>query len=139
MAAILAGGIAANLTGLATTQLFGGQPTRSATPSKSPSAKPTRSTTPTARTTPTAPDPGKVVGLAAALEGVRFALNALPDSTAKTALLDDWERASARIMAGQAPKATLAAFNRSVRDSGLGVLERQAVLAATGLVGAALG
>ncbi len=139
MAAILAGGIAANLTGLATTQLFGGQLGRSATPSKSPSAKPTKSTTPTARTTPTAPDPGKVVGLAAALEGVRFALNALPNSTAKTDLLDDWERASARIMAGQAPKATLAAFNRSVQDSGLGVFERQAVLAATGLVGAALG
>ncbi|MFT3971476.1 MAG: protein kinase [Micropruina sp.] len=139
MAAILAGGVAANLTGLATTQLFGGQPTRSATPSKSPSAKSTRSTTPTARTTPTAPDPGKVVGLAAALEGVRFALNALPDSTAKSGLLDDWDRASTRIMAGQAPKATLAAFNQSVRGSGLGMLERQAVLAATGLVGAALG
>ena len=136
MAAILAGGIAANLTGAAATQLFGPQPSRSSTPaSKSPSVKPSKSTSPTARTTPTAPDPGRVVGLAAALEGVRFALNALPDSDAKAELLDDWQLASARIAAGQTPKTTLSAFNRSVRNSGLGVLEQQAVLAATGLVG----
>ncbi len=135
MAAILAGSIAANLTGLATAQLFSGQPSRSATTSAKPSSSPSKRTSPTAKTTPTAPDPGKVVGLAAALEGVRFALNALPDSDAKTELLDDWKLASARIAAGQTPKVTLSAFKKSVRNSELGVLERQAVLAATGLVG----
>ncbi len=135
MAAILAGSIAANLTGLAAAQLFSGQPSRSASPpTKSPSAKPSKSTTPTPKSNPSTPDPGRSVGLAAALQGVRLALNALPDSTAKARLLDAWELASARIAAGQTPKVTLAAFDKAVRNSGLAGWEQQAVLAATGIV-----
>ncbi len=142
MAAILASGLAANLTSLAAGQLFSGQPSRSSSPSVKPStAKPSASRSPTASARPrtsSTPDPGRSVGLAVALQGVRTALLTLPDSTARTRLLDQWEVAGGRIAAGRTPKATLAAFDKSVRDSELSVLEKQVVLAATGAVRALL-
>ena len=135
MAAILAGSIAANLTGIATAQLFSGTPTRSASPSVEPStAKPTTKPTPTPSKTTSTPNPGQSVALAAALQGVRLALSALPDSDAKAKLLNQWDLAGRRIAAGQTPKATLAAFDRAVRNSDLAGWEQQAVLAATALV-----
>lgn len=142
MAAILAGGIAANLAGLAAAQLFAGQPRTS--PSVKPSAKatPTKSPSPSARPRPSStassPGPGSAVALVAALEGVRAALVTLPDSEAKKQLLDDWDVASQRIKAGRTPKVTLAAFDKRVRASELSDLEQRVVLAATGMVASLL-
>ena len=137
MAAIMTFAVAANLTSAATTQLFSGTPSRGTTASPKPStAKPSTSkpsSTPT-RSKTASPDPGQSVALAAALQGVRLALSSLPDSAAKTALLKQWDLAAARIEAGQAPKATLNAFDRAVKNSDLAGWEQQAVLAATAIV-----
>ncbi|MFT3835259.1 MAG: protein kinase [Micropruina sp.] len=140
MAAILAGGIAVNLTSMAVGQVFKAQPRTS--PSVKPSPKaPSKSPSPSAKprtTTSPSPGPGAAVALAAALEGVRTALVTLQDSSAKTQLLKDWELASKRIRAGQTPKTTLAAFEKAVRASDLAGWEQQVVLTATGLVASVL-
>ncbi|MFT4215974.1 MAG: serine/threonine-protein kinase [Micropruina sp.] len=143
MAAILAGGIAANLTGLVSKQLFSGtgQPSKSPSPStKSPTPKTTPSKTPTAkpRTSTNTPDPARSLGLAVALKGVEAALSTLPDSDAKTELLNQWETASARIAASQTPKNTLTAFDKAIDASELEGWEKQVVLTATSAVRALL-
>ena len=127
MLALLTAGLAVNLTGAAVAQLFGAYTAGTASPKPS-------TTKPSPTATKTSPDPGQSVALGAALQGVRFALSSLPDSTAKTELLDAWESASAKIAAGQSPKSTLTAFEKSVKASNLAGWEQQAVLAATGIV-----
>ena len=126
MAAILAGGVAFSLTGQGLSQIGtpSGRSSTSAKPSagKSTSAKP-KATQSTSR-----------VALATALEGVRLALSALPDSAAKADLLERWKSSRAAIAAGQRPATTLTTFETAVKRSKLAGWERQAVLTATGAV-----
>ncbi|MCW3159379.1 serine/threonine-protein kinase [Micropruina sonneratiae] len=126
--ALLVAGLTANLTGAAVAQLAG------ALSSGSPEAKPSTTKPTPSASADSSPDPGQSVALGAALQGVRLALSSLPDSEAKTRLLEAWEAASARIAAGRTPKATLTAFEKAVKASGLAGWEQQAVLAATGIV-----
>ncbi|MFT3860015.1 serine/threonine-protein kinase [Micropruina sp.] len=135
MAAIVVAGVSANLTGVALTNLGKAFPASTAS-AKSSTAKPSTSkpTRTPSKTKTTTPDPGTTVALAAALQGVRLALSSLPDSTAKTDLLERWDATSASITAGSNRKQALAAFESAVKASKLAGWEQQAVLAATGLV-----
>ncbi len=131
MAAVLVGGLAANLAGTAVLQLGKAFPSRSATPSaKVSSTAPRPSPTPS-RTSPT-PDAGSSVAVSAAIQGVGLALSLLPDSADKAALIQLWNTTSGQIAAGKNPKANLATFEAAVKQSDLAGWEQQAVLAATG-------
>lgn len=129
MAAVLAGGLAAGLTGTAMLQLGKVFPTPSASPTPKASASTPRPSPTPSRTTPSNP-----VALGAALQGVGLALNLLPDSVAKSELQRQWTTTSVQISAGRNPKTNLAAFEAAVKESDLSGWEQQAVLAATGTV-----
>jgi serine/threonine-protein kinase len=131
MAAIVVAGLAGNLSGLALANL--GKAFPSSSPSAKPSSTPKPSVTATKKKT-TTPDPGASVALAAALQGVQLALNALPDSPAKSNLQDLWTTTSDKIQSGSNARAALLAFEGAVKASDLAGWQQQAVLAATGIV-----
>jgi hypothetical protein len=136
MAAIVVAGVAVNLGGLAMTNLGKAFPSSSASakPSNTPKPSTTKPSATPSKTKSATPDPGASVALAAALQGVQLALNALPDSEAKSELQELWNTTSQKIASGSNARAALVAFESAVKASELPGWQQQAVLAATGIV-----